>query len=71
MSTDINSGDHFIHYKGGIYVVDFVAKHSETEEPLVIYREKLGDRTRWARPLSMWLEPVLKNGEMVPRFRKF
>lgn len=68
---NINPGDHFIHFKGSLYVVDYVASHSETGEPLVIYHEKLGSGKRWARPLSMWGDLVPKGDKTVPRFRKF
>lgn len=51
------------HYKGGLYTVICVGRHSETEEWLVTYRsEARGDY--WVRPLAMWQETV--NG--VPRF---
>ncbi|MBI1249702.1 DUF1653 domain-containing protein [bacterium] len=56
------------HYKGPEYVVLGVARHSETEEPLVVYRKDYGDKSLWVRPLAMFQEPVSINGQMVPRF---
>jgi len=56
------------HYKGGVYrVVDF-ARHSESLEELVIYKNvETGDC--WARPIGMWNETVLYNGAELPRFQ--
>lgn len=56
------------HYKGPFYDVLEVAQHSETEEPLVIYRALYGDKGLWARPLSMFTETVDIAGETKPRF---
>jgi len=57
------------HYKGGEYEVIGCAKHSETEEDLVVYRAQYGARGLWVRPLAMFEEPVLAEGQTVPRFR--
>ncbi|MBB3184858.1 hypothetical protein FHR95_002433 [Halomonas fontilapidosi] len=56
------------HYKGPLYEVIGVAWHSETEEPLVVYRALYGDYGLWTRPLDMFLETVEVRGEPVPRF---
>ncbi|PRY69817.1 DUF1653 domain-containing protein [Halomonas ventosae] len=56
------------HYKGPLYEVLGVARHSETEEPLVVYRALYGDYGLWTRPLDMFLESVEVQGEPVPRF---
>jgi len=56
------------HYKGGEYEVFFVARHSETEEELVVYRTLYGDFSHWVRPLSMFTETIELNGQQVPRF---
>lgn len=56
------------HYKGGEYEVHGVATHSETEEPLVVYRPLYGDRGLWVRPLAMFVEQVEHDGQPVPRF---
>ncbi|MEI8707456.1 DUF1653 domain-containing protein [Pseudoalteromonas fuliginea] len=56
------------HYKGPQYKVTHVATHSETEEHLVIYQALYGEFGIWARPLSMFLETVEKDGKTIPRF---
>jgi len=56
------------HYKGGEYDVLDIARHSETEELLVVYRPRYGERALWARPLAMFTETVTVNGVDTPRF---
>ncbi|CAM4387495.1 DUF1653 domain-containing protein [Pseudoalteromonas ostreae] len=56
------------HYKGPQYKVLYVATHSETQEQLVIYQALYGEFGIWARPLSMFLETVEKDGQIIPRF---
>jgi hypothetical protein len=58
------------HFKGGEYEVLFTARHSESEEELVIYRALYGEGLIWARPLRMFSETVLHEGKEVPRFQK-
>ena len=58
------------HYKGGEYEVIGVARHSETDELLVVYRPLYGDGGLWARPLAMFAETVTHEGARVPRFRR-
>lgn len=48
------------HFKGNLYWVLGVARHSETEEPLVVYRALYGEGSLWARPLAMFSESVNK-----------
>jgi hypothetical protein len=54
------------HFKGGLYEVLGVARHSETEEELVVYKNSRGDL--WVRPRAMFLETVTHDGREVPRF---
>ena len=56
------------HYKGNEYEVVGVAKHSETLEPMVVYRALYGDHGLWVRPASMWSETVRTSGGEVKRF---
>ncbi len=56
------------HYKGNDYQVIGVARHSEDESELVVYRPLYGDGGLWVRPLSMFIESVEIDGVSVPRF---
>ena len=58
------------HFKGARYEVLFVARHSETEEEFVVYRQLYGDRARWVRPAAMFTEVVERDGRRVPRFAR-
>jgi hypothetical protein len=56
------------HYKGGEYEVLFLATHSETEETVVVYQPLYGDSGYWVRPLTMFVETVVVDGNEQPRF---
>ncbi|GAA5523777.1 hypothetical protein Maes01_00326 [Microbulbifer aestuariivivens] len=56
------------HYKGQLYEVLEVARHSETGELLVVYRALYGDYGVWVRPLSMFTETLPHNGVATARF---
>ena len=56
------------HFKGNEYEVIGVAKHSETLEEFVVYKELYGDGEIWVRPKEMFLEKVDKDGKLVSRF---
>ncbi|MFC5792002.1 DUF1653 domain-containing protein [Agromyces tardus] len=58
------------HYKGARYEVLFVARHSETEEEFVVYRQLYGDGGHWVRPAAMFAETVERDGWIVPRFAR-
>lgn len=57
------------HYKGNRYRVIGMVTHSETLEPMVVYRALYGDGETWVRPASMWHETVLLPDGERPRFR--
>jgi hypothetical protein len=57
------------HYKGREYTVLGIARHSETEEEMVLYRQEYGDRGLWVRPKARFVEMVTANGQVVPRFQ--
>lgn len=56
------------HFKGGMYQVLFTARHSETQEPMVVYQALYGQRGIWVRPAAMWSEEVDRDGYRGPRF---
>ena len=58
------------HYKGGLYEVIDTARHSETLEPMTVYRALYGAHGLWVRPAAMFSEEVLIDGVMQPRFVK-
>ena len=56
------------HFKGREYEVIAVARHSETEEPMVVYRALYGEQALWVRPASMWNEQITRDGVTYRRF---
>ena len=58
------------HYKGNEYEVIGVARHSETDERVVVYSPLYNYSGRWVRPLAMFVEEVTVNGQRVPRFAR-
>lgn len=56
------------HYKGNDYQVLGVAKHSEDESELVVYRPLYGEGSLWVRPLEMFIEDIVVKGQVQPRF---
>ena len=67
---EIVVGDRYRHFKGNEYEVVAVAKHSETLEPMVVYRALYGDHGVWVRPLSMFLDTVTRDGVTFTRFEE-
>ncbi len=56
------------HFKGNEYQLLYVAKHSETLEPMVVYEALYGEGGIWVRPAEMWSEEVDREGYRGPRF---
>lgn len=56
------------HYKGQLYCVLSVARHSENEESLVVYRCLYGNYDLWVRPLADFISSVTVNGQSTSRF---
>jgi len=65
--TEIVPGK-YRHYKGNEYEVIGVARHSEDEHPMVVYRALYGDKELWVRPAEIWDELVEFDGKLIKRF---
>lgn len=62
------NGQIYRHFKGGEYEIIGIAKHSETLEDIVVYQALYGEKQLWVRPLSMFLETVIKDNKPIKRF---
>ncbi len=58
------------HFKGNEYEVTGIARHSETGEPMVVYRALYGNNELWVRPAEMWNETVTRDGKTIQRFER-
>ena len=58
------------HFKGNEYELLYIARHSETLEPMVVYKALYGEQGIWVRPANMWTEQIERNGYTGPRFYK-
>lgn len=56
------------HFKGNEYQVLYIARHSETLEPMIVYQALYGERGIWVRPASMWNETIERDGNTHKRF---
>ena len=56
------------HFKGNLYEVMTVARHTETEQEMVVYRALYGDFGIWVRPLAMFTEQIERDGQRITRF---
>ena len=56
------------HFKGNLYKLLYVARHSETMEPMVVYQALYGEMGIWVRPARMWTEQVDREDYHGPRF---
>lgn len=56
------------HFRGNPYEVIGIARHSETEEPMVVYKALYGDGDIWVSPVSMWNETIIRDGKTYHRF---
>ena len=67
MTDEIKLGK-YRHFKGMEYEVIGLARHSESDEKMVVYRALYGEGELWVRPASMWNETVERNGVVYQRF---
>ncbi len=65
---DVKPGKYW-HFKGNLYEVVGVASHSETLEPMVVYRALYAEQGLWVRPAAMWTQWVDKEDYHGPRFQ--
>lgn len=68
-AKSIAVGSIYEHYKGHRYKIFALARHSETLEELVVYQALYNGSDIWVRPLCMFLENVMVNGQSLPRFK--
>ena len=61
---------HYRHFKGNEYEVIGIARHSEDESPMVVYRALYDNGSLWTRPAEMWNETVTRDGKTMKRFTK-
>ena len=59
---------YYRHFKGNIYRVLHIAKHSETLEDMVVYQAMYGERGIWVRPKAMFEEVIERDGKTIRRF---
>ncbi len=60
--------EYYRHFKGNIYKVLHIAKHSETLEDIVVYQAMYGERGIWVRPKAMFEEIIERDGKSFRRF---
>ena len=60
--------EYYRHFKGNIYRVLHIAKHSETLEEMIVYQAMYGERGVWVRPKEMFEEVINKDGKIFRRF---
>ena len=59
---------YYRHFKGNIYKVLHIAKHSENLEDMVVYQAMYGERNIWVRPKAMFEESIERDGKVIRRF---
>lgn len=57
------------HFKGMEYKLIAIANHSETQQPMAVYRALYGEHGLWVRPLAMFLETIRRDGKEIQRFQ--
>ena len=67
----VNAPGVYRHYKGNLYEVLDTVRHSETLEPMTLYRALYGEHGLWVRPAAMFVEHVQVDGKSAPRFAAY
>lgn len=70
MNEELIIGGIYRHFKGNHYKVLAIAKHSETEEQMVVYQKLYGEQDIWVRPYDMFIDMKEVDGILVKRFEK-
>ena len=68
ISYKVTMTQYYRHFKGNIYRILHIAKHSETLEDMVVYQAMYGERGIWVRPLAMFEEEIERDGKTFRRF---
>ena len=63
-------GKYYKHFKGNIYRVLHIAKHSENLEDMIVYQAMYGERGIWVRPKTMFEETIERDGKVIRRFEE-
>ena len=63
-------GKYYKHFKGNIYRVLHIAKHSETLEDMIVYQAMYGERGIWVRPKTMFEETIERDSKVIRRFEE-
>ena len=63
-------GKYYRHFKGNLYRVLYIAKHSETLEDIVVYQAMYGEKGVWVRPKAMFEEVIERDGKTFRRFEE-
>ena len=61
-------GRKFRHFKGNLYRLEGFAKHTETQDEMVVYRALYGEHGLWVRPAKMFFETIERDGKRMKRF---
>ena len=64
------TGKYYRHFKGNLYRVLYIAKHSETLEDMVVYQAMYGEKGVWVRPKAMFEEVIERDGKTFRRFEE-
>lgn len=70
MTREVKVGAIYQHYKGDLYIIEGLVRHSETGEKMVVYRALYGDCELWVRPYELFIGKVEVDGKTIERFEE-